>query len=134
MTLIGSKLYEYCHGWGRALPSLRKLVPEPFAEINPEKAKQLSIQDGDWVSIESPYGSIKSKAKITDKVAIDVVCTQHGWWQGCEELGIEGYDPYSSDGANINLLFSDEFLDPISGSLPLKGFPCNIKKYKLGGE
>lgn len=134
MTLIGRKLYEYCHGWGRALPSLRKLVPDPLAEINPRKAKQLSVRDGDWVLIESPYGSIKVKAKITDKVPDDIVCTQHGWWQKCERLGMEGYDPYSSDGANINLIFSDEISDPISGSLPLKGFHCNIKKFKQGVE
>lgn len=128
MTLIVTKLLEYCHGWGRSLPTLRNSVPDPFAQINPENARQSAIQDGEWVFIESPYGSIKVKAMITDEVAVDVVCTQHGWWEGCDELGMRGYDPYSSEGANVNLLFTDEVCDPVSGSLPLKGFPCRIRK------
>jgi len=30
-----------------------------------------------------------------------VVAAQHGWWQGCAELGLPGYDPFSAEGAQL---------------------------------
>ena len=66
--------------------------------------------------------------RLTEGISLNVVSTQNGWWQGCEELNIPGYDPYSSKGANVNLLYRTDKIDPISGSLPIKGHPCNIRK------
>ncbi|MFC1968773.1 molybdopterin dinucleotide binding domain-containing protein, partial [Chloroflexota bacterium] len=128
LLIIGEKLLEYCHGWGRVLPSLRKRVPHPFVEINPIAARERGIKNGEWVIIETDNGSIKVKAKLTDTTAPDVVCTQHGWWQGCPSLELPEYDPYSSSGANANVLYSSMFADPISGSLPIKVCPCNVRK------
>ena len=128
LILINTKVLEYCHSQMRGLPSLRKKVPEPFLEINPVKAAELGIEDGDWVLVETPYGAITLRAKLTDGILYDVVCTQNGWWQSCPELNLPGYDPYSSKGANTALLFSDENIDPLSGSVLMKGHPCNVKK------
>jgi anaerobic selenocysteine-containing dehydrogenase len=128
LILTEAKVTQFCHSQHRALPSLRKAVPHPFLEINPLKAEELDCNNGDWVLLETPHGSITLQAKLTDSVAYNVVCTQNGWWQGCPELGLPGYDPYSSEGANANRLFTAEEKDPISGSLPLKSYPCNVKK------
>lgn len=128
LILICSKLLQYCHAQGRAVPSLRKAVPHPFVEINPRKAKELGVKNGEWVALESPSGSIKLQAKVTDKIPYGVVCTQHGWWQACPELNLPGYDPYSSEGANLNLLYDNEAEDRISGSLPYKAYLCNVRK------
>ena len=128
LILTGAKIVQYCHSQHRALPSLRKEIPYPFLEINSGKAEDIGCKDGDWIMLESPYGSVTMKAKLTDEIPYDVVCTQHGWWQACPELDLPGFDPYSSEGANINLLFMFEDADPISGSLPMKNYPCNVKK------
>ena len=108
LILINGKVIQYCNSQHRALPSLRKQVPHPFLEINPSKAKELGCKDGDWVILETPHGSITVQAKLTEGIDYNVVCTQNGWWQGCPELGLLGYDPYSPSGANVNLLYSDE--------------------------
>ena len=129
LTLTNFKLLEYCHGWGRCLPSLRRLVPNPFVEINPNTGKKLGIEDEDTVIIETANGRIKAKAKLTDKVSPTVVCTQHGWWQECRELGLSGYDPYSPEGANVNLLYSSQVWDPVIGTYQIKGYPCAIRKF-----
>ncbi len=128
LTLTSFKLLEYVHGSGRCLPSLRRRVPEPFVEINPASALKLGIEDGDTVTIETPAGKITVKARLTSVVPPDVVFTQHGWWQECTELGLQGYDPYSYAGANANLLYSARYFDPLSGSFPLRGYPCIVKK------
>ena len=74
------------------------------------------------------YGSITVQAKLTEGIPYDVVCTQNGWWQSCPELDLPSYDPYSSKGANVTLLYSTENMDPLSGSLLTKGHPCNVRK------
>ena len=68
------------------------------------------------------------RARLTEGIAYDIVCTQNGWWQACHALGLPGYDPYSSEGANVNLLYQTDKIDPVSGSLPIKGYPCNVRK------
>jgi anaerobic selenocysteine-containing dehydrogenase len=128
LLLTCGKIVEFCHSQHRALPSLRKRVPHPFLEINPDTAITLDITDDEWVLVETPHGSITLKAKLNDGIAADVVSTQNGWWQGCSALEIAGYDPYSSKGSNINLLFNTKEKDPISGSLHIKGHPCAVKK------
>jgi hypothetical protein len=57
-----------------------------------------------------------------------LVWTQNGWWQACHALGLPGYDPYSLEGVNANLLYQTDEIDPISGSLPIKGYPGNVRK------
>jgi len=34
----------------------------------------------------------------------------------------------SSKGANVNSLYRTDKIDPISGSFPVKGYPCNVPK------
>jgi anaerobic selenocysteine-containing dehydrogenase len=128
LIFMNVKIKEYCQSQHRSLPSLRKKVPHPFLEINPRKASELDIKDGEYVIVETPYGSITLQARLTDEILYDVVCTQNGWWQSCPELNLPGYDPYSSEGANVAFLFSPENRDPISGALLLKGHPCNVRK------
>jgi anaerobic selenocysteine-containing dehydrogenase len=128
LILTAFKFLEYCHGWGRCLPSLRKLVPEPFIEINSVKAQEVGIKDGDMLILETANGKIKVKAKLTAAIAPNVVATQTGWWQECQELGLPGYDPYSPNGRNINLLYSTKAWDPVTGSYQLRGYPCAIRK------
>jgi anaerobic selenocysteine-containing dehydrogenase len=128
LILTNARVLQFCHGQHRSLPSLRKAVPHPFLEIHPDTARFLSIRSGDDVGLETPEGSITLKAKVTDVVPPGVVCTQVGWWQSCPELGLPGYDPYSSEGANLNLLYDIEPADPVSGSLPYRSYRCRVRK------
>jgi len=128
LILTNAKLLQFCHSQHRALPSLRKAVPYPFLEINPRKAREIGCKNGDWLILETPHASITLQAKLTDGIPYNVVCTQHGWWQACPELNLPGFDPYSPEGANANLLYDIEELDPISGSVHIKGYPCNVRK------
>jgi len=128
LILTSAKVQEYCQGQHRSLPSLRRSVPHPFLEINKQNAKELSITDGNWILLETPHGSITLKAKVDDGIPYNVVCTQNGWWQECQALNLPEYDPYSSEGANMSLLFVADEVDPVSGSVPMRGYPCNVRK------
>jgi anaerobic selenocysteine-containing dehydrogenase len=126
LILTCNKLLHFCHGQHRAIPSLRKAVPYPFIEINSAMARKLEIKNGEWVSVETPHGKIRCQAHLTEGIAYDVVSIQHGWWQPCPQLGLPGYDPYSSRGANANLLYTTDEIDPISGSVPYKAYICKL--------
>jgi anaerobic selenocysteine-containing dehydrogenase len=78
--------------------------------------------------IESPNGSVRARARLSDTLKPDVVCGQHGWWQASTEIGATGYDPFSSDGANYNLLIGNEAIDPVSGSVPHRAYVCQIRR------
>jgi len=128
LLLTSSKSGAFIHGSYRSIPSLRKLVPEPYLDINPETAREKGIGDGDWVALETPKGSIRLKARFNGDIHPAVVCGEEGWWQGCEELELPGYDPLAETGANLNLIVTNDVIDPITGSVPHRGHPCQVKR------
>jgi anaerobic selenocysteine-containing dehydrogenase len=110
----------YNHGWLRNVPYLREIQPEPWVHIHPDTAKARGIEDGDWVIVESPHGWIKVKALYFPGIRPDTVMGLHGWWQGCDELGLQGY-PLLDGGANVNILYSTDpckAYDPVVTAMP----------------
>jgi hypothetical protein len=66
---------------------------------------------------ETGHGTLKPR----------VACGQHSWWQAAAEIRAPGYDPFSPDGANDNLLISYEAVGPVSGSVPHPAYLCQIR-------
>lgn len=130
LVLTNAKRSTYLHSQHRALASLRKTEPNPTAELHPETAAAYSVRDGDWIIIETPSGRAKAQARLTDTILAGVVCANHGWWEGCEELGIAPLDPFSENGANINLLVLNDQRDPISGGAAHRSSLCRIHPAK----
>jgi anaerobic selenocysteine-containing dehydrogenase len=128
LVLTCAKLPQFCHSQHRGLPALRRLVRDPGVEIHPATAAARGIGEGDWVVIETPDGRARARARLSDSLDPRVACGQHGWWQGCAELGAPGYDAYSADGANFNALIGDAAADPISGSVPHRAYVCEIRR------
>jgi anaerobic selenocysteine-containing dehydrogenase len=127
LVLTNAKFTTYIHSQLRGLPSLRRAAPEPTADIHPETAKPYGIKDKEWMIVESPRGSIRAKARVTDAIAPGVVCCQHGWWQDCKDLKLPGYDACGAGSANPGLLIGADLADPISGSLPHRSFLCRVR-------
>ena len=105
----------YNAAWLRHVPYLREVEPYPFLHIHPDTAKARGINEGDWVTVEGPHGSMKVKAMIYPGTRPDTVMVLHGWWQGCQELGMEDF-PIADGGANTNNMYTtdpDKMFDPI---------------------
>ena len=98
LVLTFFRLVQYCDVQHRNIPRLRRQVPEPFLEIHPKTAASLGIEAEDWVRLETAIGEIRLKARYKASLHPGVVCTAHGWWQACQELGLPGYDPLGSEG------------------------------------
>ncbi len=104
----------YNAGWLRNVPILREIMPYPTLHIHPGTAKQRGIDDGDWVAVTSPHGRIVLKAQYFPGIRPDTVMALHGWWQGCEELGLPS-TPILDGGANTNLMYGvdESAFDPL---------------------
>ncbi|HEX2933052.1 MAG TPA: molybdopterin-dependent oxidoreductase [Candidatus Binatia bacterium] len=127
LVLTNAKFTTYIHSQLRGLSSLRKTSPHPTADIHPDTAARYGIGEKAWMIVESPRGSIRAKARVTDAISPGVVCCQHGWWQECRELELPGYDSYGAGSANPSVLIGSDIADPISGSLPHRSFLCRVR-------
>ena len=87
-------------------------------------ASSLSIEEGEWALFETVMGRVKLNPSLHPKV----VSTQYGWWQECQQLGLPAYDALGPGGANVNLLFSNDAFDPISGSVAHRSLMCRVRK------
>ena len=123
----------FCESQHRALPSLRRLARDPEVDLHPAAAAERGISPGDWVTIATPEGSVRARARLNDSLAPGVVCGQHGWWQACPEIGAPGYDPFSPDGADLNLVIGTGAIDAISGSVPHRAYVCQIYRVDDSG-
>jgi len=111
------------HASDRNITSLRAQHPEPVVEIHTETAKELGIEDGDWVYIETRQGRIKQKATLTTGVDPRVVTVDYAWWfpeKGASEL-------YGWKESNVNILTDRRLpFSPEAGSTNLRGISCKV--------
>jgi anaerobic selenocysteine-containing dehydrogenase len=128
LILTGAKNTLYCDSQHRGLPSLRRRARDPELELHSDAARSRGIAAGDWVAIESPSGGMRARARFNNSLDPRVICAPHGWWEPCSELGAPGYDPFSADGSNYNLLIGADVLDPISGTPSNRAWLCEVHR------
>jgi len=116
ILIAGSKLEVYTHSMMRNIPGLRKHHPENLLEINPQTAVQLGIKDGDLVRVSSPRGSIRVRAKLTDRIDTRVVHLFYGFKE-----------------SNCNFLTDHKAFDPLTGSTGLKSLLCRVERVQRSG-
>jgi anaerobic selenocysteine-containing dehydrogenase len=119
----GLRTPTFFHSANRMIPWLREIRPDPIVEIHPETAGKHGIEEGDWVTIESPRGRVKERAKFNDGIDPRVVVAEHGWWYP------EIKDPgHGWDISNINILMDNSHasMDPAIGATNLRVCLCNI--------
>jgi len=126
LRLSSAKTVAYCHSQHRNIASLRRLAPDPVVEVAREAAAARGIREGDWVRVRTPDGSAVARAKLVAGLSPDMVLGQHGWW-------IDGpsgspYDASHPLAANLNQVMSTAVADPISGSIPLRSWWCEVEK------
>ncbi len=126
LVLTCAKPLRFCESQHRNVASLRRAQPDPQVEIHPETAGARGIAAGDWVRIATPHGSIRARAKLNGSLDPQVVCGQHGWWQGCEGLGLPAPPLLGPDSLNLNGVLRQGPSDPISGSSPLRASVSDV--------
>jgi len=127
LILTCAKPSLFCQSQHRALPSLRKRALHPEIELNPATAAARGIGNGDWVEVRTPAGGMRARARFSEKLDPRVVVGEHGWWQGCDELGVGDSDPFDPDGTNFNLTVDATVRDPVSGTPSHRSNLCEVQ-------
>lgn len=87
ILISGARSMAFTHSQHRNIPSMLRREPKPVALIHTATAARLGISDGRTVNIESPRGSIRMEARITESIHPDVVSVPHGWaWSNVNML------------------------------------------------
>jgi formate dehydrogenase major subunit len=70
LTLNNGRLLEHFHEGNMTNKSkgIQYKFPEVFVEVSPELARERNIKDGSLVRLISPYGAIKIRAVVTERV------------------------------------------------------------------
>ncbi|MFC1945025.1 molybdopterin-dependent oxidoreductase [Chloroflexota bacterium] len=128
ILITGGRVATYYQSQYRQFDSMRKRHPDPLAQINPEKAVELGINDGDWIWIETQMGRVKFKCKYFNGIDPRVVHAEHGWWfpeDPGEEPSLHGVWR-----SNSNAVLDDDpdLCDPLSGAWPMRGQMCKVYK------
>ncbi|ALM83295.1 molybdopterin-dependent oxidoreductase [Bordetella sp. N] len=141
LVLTSAKSGYYCHSQHRSLVSLRKRAPLPRVALGRGLAARKGVANGDWVRLSTPVGQARFVALVDDDLNDDVVVADYGWWQACPEIGQEGFAVQGADdgsgndatghhplGSNYNALITAAQADPVSGSVPMRAFPCDLER------
>jgi anaerobic selenocysteine-containing dehydrogenase len=122
------RIHGYMHSEGRQVKRQRQLNPEPYLQMNPERATKLGLTEGDWVYLETPKSAgrnhLKYRIQLIPDMHPDVVAGPHAWWfperpepeHGCFE-------------SNINALVPlDPPYDPVVGVPQVRAILCRVWK------
>jgi anaerobic selenocysteine-containing dehydrogenase len=108
----GARLPMFIHSQTFRLPWTKKLRPgHPSVDINPRDAQDREISAGDEILLQTPRGSIRAGANLTEVVPPGVVSMYHAY-----------------PTADVNLLIDPDYRDPISGFPAFKSLLCQVKK------
>ncbi|HZK53895.1 MAG TPA: molybdopterin-dependent oxidoreductase [Desulfosporosinus sp.] len=124
----GNGFMPFHHSEQFQIQELRYLRHEPYFQINPETAAEYSIEEDDWVWIETKRGRIKQKADVTQAVAPRVIVTERGWWFPEREVVEPDLGGCLESNTNVLTSTRDEDCDPISGTWANRGLLCKVYK------
>ena len=112
--ISGERTNRFTHTQFHNIPSLMKGENEGTVDLHPEDARNRNIAAGQWLTISSPRGHIRMKARISDAVHPGVARIAWGWGE---------VDPE----CNVNNLTDDDRRDPVTGTPSNRCFMCRIE-------
>ena len=127
VLMTGSRFMPMYHSEQRQIEAARKKRPDPVVTLNPKTASSLGLNQDEWVWVETRYGSILMRLKLSDRIDSRMADADHGWW--FPERGEPGRDLFGAFKSNANVLCPDdpEVCSPEIGSWPHTGLPCRIR-------
>jgi len=121
----GGRLLEGFHQHAQQTAWFRRKHPDPVVSVHPVTAEACGIEDGAWVAIETPIGTVHQRARVTTDLAPGTVHADRWWYP---ERGDDGQDPFGVAATNINrcTTAAADCCDPVMGAWLLRGVPCRL--------
>ncbi len=120
--LIGRRHLRSNNSWMHNLPALSGGSNRCTLQIHPDDASRLGVTD--LAVVTGPGGKLEVPVEITDAIRPGVVSLPHGW--GHSAPGTRMSVAAGHPGVNVNSLFDDSLMDPLSGTAVLNGVPVEV--------
>lgn len=113
-TLIGRRHLRDCNSWLHNSETLMKGKNRCTLMMNDADAREMSLENGQTVSVSSSVGTIELPLEVTDNIARGVVSIPHGYGHGRKgvKLDIAAEHP----GVSINDLTDETVMDELTGN------------------
>ncbi|PSR20635.1 MAG: formate dehydrogenase [Sulfobacillus acidophilus] len=123
LRIITQRPMTHYHSWGSHNTWLRQLLNENPLFMNPIKARELGLSEGQWVWIESRIGKMTGKLRFSDAVEPGTVWTWNAIAKGPGSWALDPQSPEVRRAILINHIIPDrqagtkDFFnnDPITG-------------------
>lgn len=129
-TLIGRRHVRSNNSWLHNSHRLVKGKNRCTAQIHPDDAKRLKIEDGDKITVSSKVGEIQIPVEITDSIMPRVISIPHGWGHTREGTRMETAQAHA--GVSVNDITDDTFIDELTGVVAFSGLLVTVSKVKSG--
>ncbi len=107
LRIITQRPMTHYHSWGSHNAWLRQLLNENPVYMNPAKAEELGIRDGEWVWIESRIGRMTGKLHYSDAVEPGTVWTWNAMAKGPGSWALDPQSPEVRRAILINHIIPD---------------------------
>jgi anaerobic selenocysteine-containing dehydrogenase len=122
LLMTNAKEETYMATAFKHVASIRLIRPEPYVELHPNTARELGLEEGTQVYIETEIGRAKQRLSLNRAIDPRIVVAAFGWW--FPERAESGYGWMES---NINMLTgSGPDYDPSTGGVAMRGIPCRV--------
>ncbi len=115
--ITGRAAAAHFHSWTHHFWQAQEMWPDLYAQIHPERAAELGIEDGARVLIETAHGNLEAVAWLTPGIRPHAVYVPMGWGER------QPFNPWRS----VNFLTDGAQRDPISDQVNLKSLFCRVR-------
>ena len=95
------------HSWDSQNAWLRQIISQNYLYVATSKARELGLNDLDWVWVESPNGKIRCQMKTMEGVEANTVWTWNAIGKMSEAWGLEKDASEATVGFLLNHLISE---------------------------
>lgn len=129
-TLIGRRHVRSNNSWLHNSHRLVKGKNRCTAQLHPDDAKRLKIEDGDRITVSSKVGEIEIPVEITDTIMPRVISIPHGW--GHHRDGIRMETAKAHAGVSANDITDETYIDELTGVAAYSGLLVTVSKIMKG--
>ena len=115
--MSGERENRFTHTQFHHVDRLLKIGGKPTVALHEQDAASLGITAGEMVRVQTPRGSVKMQADVTDRVRPGHIIIAWGWGEVHQDY-------------NLNLLTDDHHRDPVTSTPSNRSFMCSLKKVR----
>jgi len=107
LSAITQRPMHMYHSWGSQNAWLRQITNRNALYMNGETAREMNLEDGEWVWLESPHGKARVELKIMDGCNPGTVWTWNAIGKRRGAWGLDKKSPESTKGFLLNHVISE---------------------------